>query len=53
MENKALIQALLGNHQTALELIDSDSFEMSLVKATCLINLGKLTEAFAVLDAAH
>ena len=48
--NKALVQALLGNHLTALELIESKSFEACLVKAQVLLSLGKRTEAISVLD---
>jgi suppressor of G2 allele of SKP1 len=49
--NKALVQAILGHHQTALDLLgEPATFEASLVKAQLLLSLGKRTEAIAVLD---
>ena len=50
--NKGLVQAILGHSATALDLLQADSFEMSLVKAQLLLNLGQRTEAISVLDGA-
>ena len=49
--DKAIVQAILGNHSSALEMLsDSKDFSTCIVKAQLLINLGKSQDAISVLD---
>jgi len=45
-----LLQALIGNKESALSLLNGNDFKSGLAKAQVLINLGRAEEAIKVLD---
>ena len=51
IKETALFHAVIGRHQTALDMLQSqDDFESNIIKAQLLINLGFPTDAITVLD---
>jgi len=49
--NKALTYAILGYHETALSLLEkTEDFDLCLVKAQILTNLGRPEDAIKILD---